>query len=142
MNRLEDPTTLLRLSIRANAAFSVASGIVLTLGAAPLAHLTGVPSPWILGGIGLSLIGFALGLYRNSRRRQMNLNEAKVAVALDFLWVAGSAPLLALGILTPVGNGLVIGIGAVVLTLAVCQLLGLQRVAILDHLRSFASEAS
>lgn len=131
MPRETHPTSLLRNAMRSNALFSTVSGLTLVLAAERLSSLIGVPSKWILIGIGLALIGFAIGLFLNARKGQLNIAEAGVAVALDFAWVAGSAVLLSASVLTPSGDALVTAVGAVVLLLAVLQLLGLQRIKLL-----------
>ena len=58
----------LRRSLQANGAFSVATGLAMIIACVPLANLLGLSHPAILAGIGVSLLVFAVGLLRNSRR--------------------------------------------------------------------------
>lgn len=125
-----DPQSLLRFALRANAIFSAGSGIALLAASGTLGAVLGVEPSWILLAIGASLVVFAVGLFRNSLLDRVPLGEAKVAVALDVAWVAGSAVLLAASILTPWGDAVVAAVGAVVSLFAVLQLLGVQRVAL------------
>jgi hypothetical protein len=70
---------------------------------------------------------FALGLARNARRPVVNLVEARVAIALDALWVVGSAVLVLASLLNATGNWTAAILADVVLAFAICQFIGLRR---------------
>ena len=129
MNR--ESSRLLRLALRANAAFSTLCGVALTLFPAPLADALGVPHPALLRGIGVVLLVFAVGLVRNASRVQVHRGEARLASVLDLGWVGGSVLLLALRPveLTSLGVTTVIGVAVAVLAFAAFQLAGLRRLA-------------
>ena len=127
MSSHDDPT-LLRRALRGNAVFSSFCGITLLAAAGPLAPLLGVPA-LALRVVGLSLLPFALGLWRNARRPEVRRGEAWTAVALDLAWVAASTALV-YGELWPLraaGTWAVIGVAEVVLLCAVLQGIGLVR---------------
>ena len=117
----------LRLALRANGAFSLATGLLLLAGRAPIAALMGLSDSGPLMFLGLNLIIFAGGLFWIAARRPISRRLAAVVIALDLLWVGGSALLLASGslTLTPIGVWLVVGVAAVVAGLAVAQYRGL-----------------
>lgn len=122
-----DRSNLLRLALRSNAVFSTVSGIAFIAAAAPLSEWIGLGSLWILNGVGVSLIVFAVGLYVNASRPDVNVLEAWIAVALDLGWVAGSAVVITLGFLTTSGNWAVAVVADVVLVFAIVQYFGLRQ---------------
>ena len=119
---------LLRRVLQANSAFSVISGVTLVAAAAPLSRFFGVGHAAILIGVGLSLLAFAVGLFRNSRRESVNETEVVTAIAMDAAWVAGSIILIGLGVLSTAGNWAVAVVADVVLLFAILQAIGLRRV--------------
>lgn len=114
--------------LKANGIFSFLSGVALVVGAAPFSRFLGVAFPRILVGVGIMLVLFAIGLFRNARREEIDLKEASMAAALDVGWVAGSAVILISGSLSPAGNWVVALVAEVVLLFAIFQFLGIRRV--------------
>ena len=137
MNRhltTDDPSTLLRRALVANALFSAASGAILALGARPVASFLGVDAFLFLTGTGVMLLLYAVGLYYVATQPTVNHTAAWLAVALDLVWVAGSAAIL-LGGSLPLTNGgkWAVGIVAeVVFLFAVFQYLGVRRLGVGD----------
>ncbi len=119
---------LLKRSLQANGAFSLASATILLAGAIPLPAAFGLSEPSILIGVGISLIIFAIGLLRNAAREEIRLGEAKLAVALDVAWLVGTAIVLAAGLLTPSGNLALILVADFVFVFALLQAFGILRI--------------
>jgi len=123
-----DPSRLLRLALRANAAFSTVSGLVLAVTAPLLGPWLGIP-PLGLAVVGLGLLPFAWLLFRNAVRTPIHEPEARLAVGADIAWVMGSVALVAfdpLG-LALAGRVAVIVIALCVADFALLQALGLGR---------------
>ncbi len=132
-----DPSTLLRRALWGNAIFSTATGVLLLLAGGVLGPFLGIPA-MALRIVGLVLLPFAFGLWRNSARPAVHRGEAWAAVVLDLGWVGGSAALVAFGLwpMTAAGTWAVIGVADVVLVCALAQALGLvksHRVMTLGH---------
>lgn len=131
MSTAVTPTsTLLRRALQGNAAFSSVCGLLFILAAKPIAAFLGTVPPVLVLITGVSLLGFAAGLARNSLRDRISLTEAKIAVAMDLMWVGGSAVAAlfanALGLTRP-GTWAVVIVADVVLLFAVLQFLGVRR---------------
>ncbi len=124
-----DATRLLRLALRANAAFSTTCALIFVLDAGALAPLIGVPAE-LLVALGVGLLGFAALLVASSRRTDATrlATEARSYCAADVAWVVGSVPIIALGWLTPLGAIGLAGVSTVVAALAFAQWRGLGRV--------------
>jgi hypothetical protein len=120
---------LLRISLRANAAFSATCGVTLLVASDTLASLFGVPDPTLLGGLGLNLVVFAAALVFLASRETIRRPLAMAVVWLDLAWVAGSVPVLLAAGLSSAGNWAVVIVMDVVLTFAVLQYLGIRRMA-------------
>ncbi|MEM9380665.1 MAG: hypothetical protein AAGB93_12005 [Planctomycetota bacterium] len=118
----------LRRALKGNAAFSLLCGAVLLVGGGALAPLLGVPA-LALRVVGLTLLPFAFGLWRNASRASVSRGEAWSAVALDLAWVAGSIALVAFELwpLEPAGTWAVVGVADVVAFWALLQTVGLYR---------------
>jgi hypothetical protein len=112
----------------ANAAFSVLSGLVFILAAGPIARRIGLDEPVTLTIVGALLVLYALGLAVNARRFVVSLTETRVAIALDVLWVVGSAVVIFAGFLNSTGNWAAGILADFVLVFAICQFIGLRRV--------------
>ena len=98
MNRPND--RLLRLCLRANAAFSATCGTALLAAPAALAGALGVSPPGLIGGLGAQLLLFAGLLVLLASRPSIRPALAMAVVVADLLWVAGivcGAAVLALG---------------------------------------------
>ncbi len=83
----------LRLVVRANAVFSVASGTLLAAAAGPLASHLGQVPPAVLTGVGVSVVAYGAGLALLARR-PLRPATGLVLAALDAVWVAGTALIL------------------------------------------------
>ena len=121
-------SNLLKRSLQANGAFSLASATILLAGTIPLSAAFGLPEQSILIAVGISLFLFAIGLFRNAAREEIHLGEAKIAVALDVAWLVGTAIVLATGLLTPSGNLALILVADFVFVFALLQALGIVRI--------------
>jgi hypothetical protein len=123
-----DASSFLRRSLVANAAFSGLSGLVFVFAASPISHGIGLDESVTLVVVGGSLVLYALVLARNARRPVVNLIETRVAIALDVLWVVGSAVLVLAGLLNAAGNWAAAVLAEFVLIFAICQFIGLRRI--------------
>ncbi len=104
-----DASCLLRTSLRANAAFSAASGAALIAAAGPLATLMGISATLALPVVGVILVLYAGTLWWSARRPTLNRGEARIAISMDVAWVVASAALLLIapGLLAPAGRWIV-----------------------------------
>ncbi len=125
-------TRLLRLALRANAAFSTVCALVFIADARALAPLIGVPGP-LLVSLGVGLLGFAALLVAASLRADVArlVADARIFCAADVAWVVGSVPIIALGLLEPIGAVGLAGVSAVVAALAFAQWRGLGKASAL-----------
>lgn len=124
-----DRSVWLRRALLGNAVFSSVSGMVFFVGAQPVSDAIGLSRPWVLAVIGLSLLVFAAGLFRNARRVDVNQLEAKTAIGMDIAWVVGTGVILAAGVLNSTGNWAAAIVADVVLVFAILQWIGLRKLA-------------
>ncbi|MEM7356590.1 MAG: hypothetical protein AAF657_37590 [Acidobacteriota bacterium] len=120
--------TLLRRALSANAAFSGLCGILCVVAASSIAQLTGLPKAEVFA-FGVNLEVFAALLIFLVTRRDLSRGWARALVmaviAMDVLWVIGSAAiLLTASPLTTAGKWIVFAVAAVVGDLAFFQLRG------------------
>ena len=120
---------LLRLALRGNATFSLFSGLVLVIFNGAIRDLMGIEPSWLLPAVGGGLALFALDLIRTAAGPRIDARKAWAIVLMDAGWVAGSAGLVALGILTSTGHWIVVGVALVVADFALLQYAGLRRLA-------------
>lgn len=118
---------LLRRALQANAVFSTVSGIALVAFARPLAALMGVGRSWILLAIGGVLLAFAVTLLINSLREDIKENEVTQAIISDGAWVAASAVIAFMRVVSTTGIWIVAAVALVVLAFALLQGIGLRR---------------
>ena len=123
-----DTSLFLRRSLMANAVFSGLSGLVFVFAAGPIARNIGLDERSSLVIVGGLLLVFALGLAHNARRTVVNLVETRVAIAMDGLWVVGSAVLFFASLLNTTGSWAAAILADFVLAFAICQFIGLRRV--------------
>jgi len=123
---LTDPTRLLRLALRSNAAFSTACGVVFIADARALAPVIGTPAA-LLTALGIGLLAFAAALVATSLRRDRArlAREARLHCAADLAWVIGSVPVALSGLLTQAGSIGLAAVSGVVLALAIVQMRGI-----------------
>lgn len=114
----------LRTVLQINAGFSLGSGLLLAVGAQPLAPaiapglsaVAGIPLWGIVMVVGLGVVAFALEVLRVARYVAIPAGSAWRICIADGLWVAGSLALLLLAgtHLSGMGIALVAAAGAVV----------------------------
>lgn len=122
------PDRLLRIALRANAAFSLLFGGFMLVADGLVAAILGAYTA--LGAIhfvGANLVAFAAMLLWLASREQISPTLALAVVAADGLWVAGSWIAMAAGLVTGQGWWAVGFVADVVLLLAVVQYLGVRR---------------
>jgi hypothetical protein len=124
---MNDRRSLLRTSLRGNAAFSTLSGLTFVLGAGPVAEAIGLGEARILATTGVSLLGFGAFLLYTASREAIHLPTALAIVWMDLAWVVGTVPVVALDLLNRTGSLAAIAVADVVLVLALLQYLGVRR---------------
>lgn len=122
--------SLLRRAMRGNAIFSLISGLTFALFSQPLSTLLGIPWPTALLVVGVMLIIYAADLAWVTSSEQFDIRWGMVAVALDAVWVIGSAVILMAGLLplTTLGWWTVAIAADIVLLFAVAQAIGIRRI--------------
>ena len=122
------PSPLLRRAILADAIFSGASAVLLSLGAGPLAPLLNLPEP-LLRESGLFLIAYAGLVGWLGTRQAMPRALVVIVIAGNGVWMLASIALLLSGAVTPnlLGEAFVVAQGIVVGALAELQYVGLRR---------------
>ena len=136
---LTAPDTLLRKALRANSAFSLASGLLLTFAAASIASFLGIEETSIFDGfdgtalvrvVGIGLIGYALLLYFFTQHSEITPMQGMEAVIADGAWVVGSVVLLLTDWLplTSAGSWAILLVADVVLVFAIVQYIGVRRI--------------
>ena len=122
------PSPLLRRAILADAIFSGASAVLLSLGAGPLAPLLNLPEP-LLRESGLFLIAYAGLVGWLGTRQAMPRALVVIVIAGNGVWMLASIALLLSGAVTPnlLGEAFVVAQGIVVGAPAEQQYVGLRR---------------
>lgn len=130
----DHPSTLLRRALVANALFSGASGVLLALGARTIGSFLGLDNVLVLTITGVVLIIYAADLFYVATRPTVNRAAARLAIALDLLWVVGSAVILLSGWLplTTAGRWAVGIVAEMVFLFALFQYLGIRRLGDVD----------
>ena len=118
---------LLRSTLVINGVSTILCGLVLVAAPGTLAELLGVSAPALLAVVGGGLVLYAAGLLWTARRRPIPDAAAWAAIVLDLGWVVGSVTLIEVGVLSPIGTGLVALVAAVVLIFAVLQFVGVRQ---------------
>ncbi len=118
---------LLRLTLRANASFSMLCAVVAVIGSAALANALGIPDPAFLLVLALNLGVFAAFLVWLSTRERIAPALGWAVVVADALWVAGTIPMVTGSLLTQTGNTVAVLVAAFVGLWAVLQALGIRR---------------
>lgn len=138
MSSTTPPATILRRALTANAVFSGICGVLCVLASASIAGVTGISRVEIFA-LGINLEVFSILLIVLATRKDTSRGWFRALVmaviAMDVLWVVGSAALLLLPAapLTSAGRWIVIAVALVVADIAYFQLrgfLGLRRVAV------------
>jgi hypothetical protein len=120
---------LLRLALRADALFCVATGAISLVAAQPLAALLGVPSSAALGILGAIVVLYGAFLFYTAAQAQISRRIVIAAIVLDLIWVIDSAILLVSGWLPLTSTGMwTVGLLAVaVAVIAELTFFGLRR---------------
>ena len=126
------PASLLRIALKGNATFSIASGVVLVMAAPALARIMGIPWPLALTVTGVILLPFGLLLWRLAATQELAPTVGWIAVVLDVLWVVGSVALLLGGWLplTAAGKWIVALLAEAVGLFAILEYLGVRRLTV------------
>lgn len=119
---------LLRNSLRANAVFSLVSGLTFTIGATPIADFLGVAPAALVTSVGLNLLGFAAALVWLASRPVVSPVLAKIVIALDVGWIVGTVVLVYADTFTRGGALASILVANVVLAFALLQWIGVRKV--------------
>lgn len=124
------PSTLLRQALLADAAVSGATGLLLALGAGPLAGLLALPEG-LLRHAGLVLLPFAAVVGWLGTRERPPRAAVRAVVVVNALWAAESLVLLIGGWVAPnaLGHAFVVAQALAVAALAGAQHVGLRRSA-------------
>ncbi|MBL4623970.1 MAG: hypothetical protein JKY42_02335 [Flavobacteriales bacterium] len=112
----------LRIVLNTNATFSLLSGIFLLAFTKPIVHLFGVNEPLVFQLIGGGLLFFALTVYFQASRKQLNSKQILFINYQDWGWVLGSMVLL-IGQFFGISIAGQVLIGAVAILIAVFALL-------------------
>jgi hypothetical protein len=119
---------LLRTTFAVNAISSGLTGVLLLLGAVPLAPLLGLPGPLPVALFGASLFAFAAYVWR-ARREPLDLGQATAIFVLDVAYVGASVVVLLVwpGVLSSLGRVFVALMADVVAVFAILEYVGLRR---------------
>jgi hypothetical protein len=121
-------SSLLRNTLRADAAVCAVAGIDLVAFSGMAADLLGLQPGPTLAMVGVGLLAYAAYLVVASRREPLSLTEAWAFATADLVWIAGSAALIAFGPLSSTGNWIVGAVAAVTLAFAELKMLGIRRI--------------
>ena len=134
MENYQSNQKFLRKSLQANALFSLLSGAGLAVAAGYLSDITFVVPIQVFGfemgtvllASGIGILVFAFDVWLISRPVQLNLMQAKLIIAMDILWVVGSAAVLLLwpDVFTTTGFVSIAIVGVIVAGLAVIESFG------------------
>ncbi len=115
---------VLRHTLRANAAFSVLSGLVMIGFGGEIAGLLGAVDPELIRLVGGAVVVFGVGVGWMSLG-QVHTRDAQLVSSLDGAWVVGSALVLLAypAVFSPLGWWLVLGVAVLVADFALFQLL-------------------
>jgi len=125
---MADGTRRLQTALGLNAAFSGLCGLTLMIAPRASAQLIGLPWPWLLGALGIGLMGFALLAAYAAGNPLTRRSIITVIVVADVFWVVASpvAMLAGASALTAVGQGLIALVALIVAALATIQWIGLR----------------
>ena len=121
-------SSLLRNTLRADAAVCAVAGIDLVAFSGMAADLLGLQPGPTLPIVGIGLLAYAAYLVVASRREPLSLTEAWACATGDLAWIVVSAALIAFGPLSSTGNWIVGMVAVVVLAFAELKMLGIRRI--------------
>jgi hypothetical protein len=110
-----------------NGVFSTVSGVLMLVNPSSIADFMGMRSPVPLILIGVGLLGFACSVFYVASKPITNRTFVGIIIALDLIWVIGSAMVLLTNIfeLTQGGSVVVAIVALIVLGFAIGQGVGL-----------------
>ena len=113
----------LRTALKANGSFSAFSGLALLLFSSSFAKWMNIDQPAILMTIGGALLLFAGFVFYNALKNEINTGQVRFIIIQDWLWVIGSAILLAWRpfSISTLGNTLIAVVALIVLSFAITQ---------------------
>ncbi len=125
----QDRYLILRRALRGNGVFSELSGLVLALGAKPIASFMGIEGTAVLTGLGIVLMLYGIDLFWVASQPEIDRRLGWTAVYLDIAWVISSYTLLLAGWLplTTAGIWAIALLAEVVGGFAIWQYVGLRR---------------
>ena len=125
-----DRSSLLRMTLKGNALFSVITGVVFIVFSQWLAGFTGIPSPLGFMVVGAGLLAYAILPYQIARQDAINLRHATLIMVADELWVVASIVVLVFGLLPLTAAGKwTVGITAdMVAVFAILEYIGIRRI--------------
>ncbi len=120
---MKHPKKSLRRALGANVLFSTTCATISLAFATPIAQWMGIPDPRILWALGIGLLLFAASIVYLLRQPQLKANAVRSIILQDWLWVIGSALLVATQAfgLSQEGYWLVVLIALEVMALALFQ---------------------
>jgi hypothetical protein len=120
---------LLRLALRADAIFCIATGVIGLAAAQPLSALLGIQPPLALSILGAIVAVYGAFLLYTAAQAQVSRRIAIAALVLDIVWVIDSAVLLIAGWLplTSAGTWTIGLVAVVVAALGELKFFGLRR---------------
>jgi hypothetical protein len=137
MNSNQSNQNFLRQTLRANALFSIFSGLLLMIAASPIASMVmaqpvkifGFDMATVLFASGLGIFVFAVDVWLISRPQLLNLLQAKLVVAMDVLWVIASIAILTVWpeIFTTFGLFSVTVVALIVAILGLMEFMGINK---------------
>jgi len=117
----------LRASLRANAAFSALSGVILAIANGAIATLLGEVHPLLVLLVGVQLLFFAGLLVWLASRSEIPASLAVGVVVADLLWVFATILVVYIDVLTRSGEALATVLAGIVLVMAILQSIGIRR---------------
>lgn len=122
-----DPTRWLRLSLRANATFSVLSGLVFSVASGVIADFLGGVEAVLVLAVGLQLLLFAGALVWLASRPSIPAGLVIAVVVADLGWVLGTIVAVYADLFTRGGAIAALVVADLVLVFAILQAIGLRR---------------
>lgn len=126
---MNERTTLLRVSLVANAVFSASTGAAMLAAPQALSEWLGLSEPSVLPFVGGALLPFALLLAWMATRPRIDPRLVALVSLSDFAWVLASVSLavFASDVLSTTGLATVLGVALLVEVFGTAQLEGLRR---------------
>ncbi len=126
---MDSKTTMLKVGMWGNAAFSAATGLTLVSASGPVAAFMGIGKSSALLGVGVALLLFAAHLAVAARRKPIRAGEVYLLSGMDGLWVLGTIVILASGAapFSHAGTLTFALVGLLVAQFMVLQILGVRR---------------